>query len=48
MKLSDAAIDVDRLENGAWVDNLHELFPELAGSAGQGPRCQQPRLAEAA
>ena len=31
MKLSDAAIDIDRLENGAWVENLHELFPELAG-----------------
>lgn len=25
MKLSDAAIDVDKVENGAWVENLPEM-----------------------
>lgn len=27
MKLKDAAVDVGRIENGAWVDNI----PDLAG-----------------
>ena len=50
MKLKDAAVDLDRIENGAWVNNIPDLAGfrlKVRGSGNKQWRKMQQQLLQA-